>query len=125
MKRSLAFAPLAAVLLLTAAGCAKAPKTGVNDANKRYFDAWVTINCPDAPETALEVDDPQCLLASLPPDLAVALRQSLSLDPRPHYQEDPERRYAMLFGGYEVKFHVVDKRLIVDTLDSCESSRNC
>ena len=53
MKRSLAFAPLAAVLLLTAAGCAKAPKTGVNDANKRYFDAWVTINCPDAPETAL------------------------------------------------------------------------
>ncbi len=80
---------------------------------------------PAAPETALEVDDPQSLLASLPADLAVALRQSLSLDPRPHYQEDPERRYAMLFGGYEVKFHVVDKRLIIDTLDSCESSRNC
>lgn len=80
---------------------------------------------PAAPETALEVDDPQSLLASLPPDLAVALRQSLSLDPRPHYQDDPERRYAMLFGGYEVKFHVVDKRLTIDTLDSCESSRNC
>ncbi|MBQ3723093.1 MAG: FKBP-type peptidyl-prolyl cis-trans isomerase [Bacteroidales bacterium] len=52
MKRTFAFACLAAALMI-AGSCAKAPKTGINDASKRYFDAWVTVHCPDAPQTEL------------------------------------------------------------------------
>lgn len=71
----------------------------------------------EAPGEALRVDDPQGLLAPLPGTLAQGLRQSLALDPRPHYQDDPGRSYGMLFGGYEVKFHVEGKVLIIDHLD--------
>ena len=71
----------------------------------------------EAPGEALRVDDPQGLLAPLPGTLAQGLRQSLALDPRPHYQDDPGRSYGMLFGGYEVKFHVDGKVLIIDHLD--------
>ena len=52
IRKSFALACLTAALLL-AGGCATAPKTGVNDASKRYFDAWVTVHCPDAPLTEL------------------------------------------------------------------------
>lgn len=38
----------AAAAMLLCAGCAKDPTTGKNDANKRYLDAWMTINHPDA-----------------------------------------------------------------------------
>ena len=52
MKSTLAFACLAAALTL-AGSCAKAPVSGKNDLTKRYFDAWVSLHCPDAPETTL------------------------------------------------------------------------
>jgi len=55
--------------------------------------------------------------------LAQALRQSLAQDPRPHYQDDPERRYAMLFGGYEVKFFVSGKMLIIEDLSESVSKK--
>lgn len=42
----LALAAAAALLLCT--GCAKDPKTGKNDASKRFFDSWMTINHPNA-----------------------------------------------------------------------------
>ena len=35
-------------LALAAAGCAKAVKEGPNDANERYFNAWMALNHPDA-----------------------------------------------------------------------------
>jgi len=35
-----------------------------------------------------------------------ALRGVLAADPRPHYQQDPERIYALEFAGQEVKFQV-------------------
>ena len=44
--------PVAAALVL-AAGCAKSVSAGLNDANYRYFEAWASINCPDATKTAL------------------------------------------------------------------------
>ena len=37
----------------------------------------------------------------------------LSGDPRPSYQEDPERVYGMKFAGYEVGFTVADSVLTV------------
>ena len=52
MTRFSALACLTAALTL-AGSCAQAPKTGVNDASKRYFDAWVSVHCPDAPQTTL------------------------------------------------------------------------
>ena len=52
MKRTLAFACLAASLTL-AASCAKAPVSGKNDLTKQYFDAWASIHCPNAPQTTL------------------------------------------------------------------------
>ena len=39
------------------------------------------------------------------PDLDT-LREVLSLDPRPSYQDDPSREYGMSFGGREVRFKV-------------------
>lgn len=77
----------------------------------------------EAPGEALCVDDPQGLLAPLPVALAQALRQSLAQDPRPHYQDAPERRYAMLFGGYEVKFFVSGKTLIIEALSEPVSKK--
>lgn len=66
----------------------------------------------DAPER-LTVCDPDGHLAALTPSLAASLRESLSLDPRPHYQHDPQRRYVMEFDRYEVAFVVEDNVLII------------
>lgn len=46
-------------------------------------------------------------------DLEV-LRQTLALDPRPHYQQDASRQYGMPFMGYDIRFHVVDRTLFID-----------
>lgn len=50
MKKTLLYLSLAALVL---AGCAKDPKTGVNDAAKRYLEAWILVNHPEATRTAL------------------------------------------------------------------------
>ena len=42
-----------------------------------------------------------------------ALRETLALDPRPHYHEDG-RTYGMPFGGYDIRFHVAEGVLCVD-----------
>ena len=44
------------------------------------------------------------------------LKEVLSLDPRPHYQSDANRQYGMPFMGYDVRFHVADGCLYVDSL---------
>lgn len=41
-----------------------------------------------------------------PPEKAAALRKILALDPRPSYQEDPERIYGFGFAGFEIHFRV-------------------
>ena len=42
-----------------------------------------------------------------------ALRAVLAQDPRPSYQNDPDRIYGMEFAGYEVKFRVSEGMLTV------------
>lgn len=64
----------------------------------------------------LAVTIPQALCDELSPADLSALEKTLSLDPRPHYHHD-ERAYAMLFMGYEIRFHVTDNRLAVDEWD--------
>lgn len=66
---------------------------------------------PDSPMPRLTVADPQQLLSKLNPDQRKALIDALALDPRPHYQDDPSRRYVMPFGEVEVAFTVDSKML--------------
>ncbi len=49
---------------------------------------------------------------SLVDDLAT-LRDVLSLDPRPRYQDDPSKEYLMSYGLFEVRFKVEGKVLTV------------
>jgi tRNA-Thr(GGU) m(6)t(6)A37 methyltransferase TsaA len=42
-----------------------------------------------------------------------ALRGVLAADPRPHYQQDPERIYALEFANWEVKFRVRGNNVVV------------
>jgi len=67
----------------------------------------------DAPEQVLEVQIADDLLSRLPEDRRGALVQVLALDPRPSYQDDPERVYGFVFAGFEVKFRVVGNVLTV------------
>ncbi len=64
-------------------------------------------------ERQLEVDFPADLLDKVSEDKKSALVAVLAADPRPSYQNDPEREYGMSFAQYEVKFRVEGKRLFV------------
>ena len=64
-------------------------------------------------QASLTVDFPEELLALVPERKRQALRGVLAQDPRPSYQEDPQRVYGMAFGGLEVKFRVEGDRLTV------------
>lgn len=64
-------------------------------------------------EASLEVDCPAELLALVPEGKRAALLGVLAQDPRPQYQDDPERVYGMAFGGLEVRFRVAGDRLTV------------
>ena len=55
---------------------------------------------------ALEVDFPGELLQRLPEAQRTAALEILSEDPRPSYQQDPERVYGFFFAGWEIKFRV-------------------
>lgn len=62
---------------------------------------------------ALEVVFPEELLQLLPEDKREAAVGILRQDPRPAYQNDPDRRYGTAFAGYDIRFHVRDKILTV------------
>lgn len=66
-----------------------------------------------APEAALTVDCPPELLEQIPPDRRDALLRVLAHDPRPSYQDDPERIYGMEFAGCDVRFRVDGAQLAV------------
>jgi len=61
----------------------------------------------------LSVDCPAHLLERAPLEKRDALLGVLAEDPRPSYQEDPDRVYGMAFAGMEVKFSVDGERLTV------------
>ena len=62
---------------------------------------------------SLEVKVPDTLLARLPDDKREDIISLLSQDPRPSYQDDPERIYGMAFSGLEIKFKVSGNTLFV------------
>jgi hypothetical protein len=61
----------------------------------------------------LEVEFMDGCEAKVPAGKLAALRGVLANDPRPRYQKDPERVYAMDFAGMEIKFSVSGEKLLV------------
>ena len=61
----------------------------------------------------LTVRADETLLAGLPARTREALLGVLAHDPRPPYQNDPDRVYGMAFGGCEVRFSVDGETLTV------------
>lgn len=61
----------------------------------------------------LEVDFPPELLSLVPEESREGLLGVLACDPRPSYQNDPERVYGLTFAGRNVRFCVREKTLSV------------
>ena len=61
----------------------------------------------------LEVIIPETFAKVFDKEQLEGLRQVLALDPRPQYHQDAERVYGLTFASHEVRFVVVDKRVIV------------
>ena len=57
-------------------------------------------------DAELEVRFENAAEAALDGKMKEKLIRVLSLDPRPSYQDDPDRVYGMEFGGYDIKFMV-------------------
>ena len=64
-------------------------------------------------ERMVTVECPPELLNKIPAETQPALLAVLSHDPRPSYQNDPERVYGMAFAGWNVRFRVQEKTLTV------------
>jgi hypothetical protein len=69
----------------------------------------------------LEVSISDSLLTNIPSHLRASLLKSLELDPRPSYQDDPNRVYGMIFGGLNVHFTVKNKILEVISIDNANN----
>ena len=65
-----------------------------------------------AGETLEVIISPE-LLQTIPENRQEALRCVLAQDPRPHYQDDPERIYGFTFADMEIKFSVAGTVLTV------------
>lgn len=79
-----------------------------------YADSYPDAQCgfaAAAPEPRLEVRIPEEL--ALSPEEREVLTGLLALDPRPAYQQEPDRVYGMPFGGKEVHFRVDNDVLTV------------
>lgn len=65
----------------------------------------------------LEVIIPEDIKAHFTDDQFSGLIEVLSLDPRPSYQDDPERIYGLSYGGYNIKFKVLGDALSVISIE--------
>ncbi len=57
-------------------------------------------------EGSLEVRFPEELIQIIPQSKQEALKAVLKQDPRPQYQNDPERVYGLEFAGFNIRFRV-------------------
>lgn len=80
-----------------------------------YADSYPDARCgfaAQAPERRLQVVIPEDL--PFTEEQRLALKEILALDPRPAYQDKPEKEYAMPFEGADVHFTVQDGVLTVN-----------
>ena len=61
----------------------------------------------------LQVIFPESLQKAFTPESLAALTRVLALDPRPQYQDNPEKTYGMPYEGYDIRFQVADGTLTV------------
>lgn len=66
----------------------------------------------------LEVEIPEGVASMFSASELDALGELLSEDPRPRYQEDPERVYGLLYCGYDIRFSVREGTLTVTEIKS-------
>ena len=72
-------------------------------------------------ERHLDVRFAESVERALDNDALEVMREILSLDPRPAYQNDPERVYGLSYSGYNIKFTVNGDTLTVNAVDSIEN----
>lgn len=66
-----------------------------------------------AKDFVLDVEFPESLLSRLPEEKHAGLLEVLSHDPRPSYQNDPERVYGLTYGSWDIRFTVKENILRV------------
>lgn len=69
----------------------------------------------------LEVEFPEVLKAHFTPESLKALIRVLALDPRPQYQDLPDKVYGMPYEDYDIRFRVADGVLQVVEVKSLRS----
>ena len=65
----------------------------------------------------LTVECAGALLERLPPEVRSGLLAVLANDPRPRYQNDPQRVYGLTYAGHNVKFRVEGDALLVEGIE--------
>lgn len=65
----------------------------------------------------VEVEFAQEALTNIPKELLKPIKDILTEDPRPAYQNDPKRVYKMIFDGYEFSFNVCENKLLVSEVE--------
>ncbi len=86
-----------------------------------YSDSHPEAKCGFADETfgkKLSVDFSDDVTSVLSPDLRKILIELLEQDPRPAYQNEPDRVYSFEHGNFLIKFTVKGKTLTVISLDT-------
>lgn len=90
----------------------------------RYADSRPEAVCgyvDDLEERSLKVVFPSELSAKITDsEIIPALVETLRLDPRPSYHDDPHREYGLSFAGYNIMFHVFGNVLEVSDVTSIE-----
>ena len=71
----------------------------------------------------LAVDFPEQLLNAVPEEKRAGLLSVLAHDPRPRYQDDPERIYGMAFAGLDIRFRVEGTMLTVTDVTNSNYNR--
>ena len=64
----------------------------------------------------LEVEIPEAISRRLKPEKLEKLQEVLAQDPRPAYHHDEDRVYGFPFDGYEVRFSVMERKAIVQSI---------
>lgn len=70
-----------------------------------FSDYRMTVNCDEN------------LISKIPESKRNGLKEILRCDPRPSYQSDPDRVYALVYSGFEVKFSVRENVLTVGSIE--------
>lgn len=69
---------------------------------------------------SLQVEIPDGILEGMSEQQQESLVQVLANDPRPSYQDDPQRVYGLPFAGWEIKFRVQGDVLTVCQAEPCK-----